>query len=87
MDIAFCDVQLPGSIGGLSFAVWVRTHFPRTHVILTSGSETVLQNLRQSNGFPFIPKPYDAEALASRLLLILAGTSAARGPRDPTVTP
>lgn len=72
VDVVFADVQLPGSMGGLSLAVWIHTHFPTTQVILTSGNATVLQNLRSGAAVPFVSKPYDPEHVAGQILAILS---------------
>jgi DNA-binding NtrC family response regulator len=72
IDVVFADVQLPGSMGGLSLAVWIHTHFPDTQVILTSGNATVLQNLRSGATVPFVSKPYDPDHVAEQVLAILS---------------
>lgn len=67
VDLVFSDVQLPGTMGGLTFAVWIRANFPATKVILTSGSSAVLALFKSSDHVPFIPKPYDPAEVARQI--------------------
>ena len=64
VDLAFVDVNLPGVMGGLTFAVWLRSHYPNIPIILTSGVRSVSPNLKGVGAVPFIQKPYDVEELA-----------------------
>ena len=81
IDVVFADVQLPGSMGGLSLAVWIHTHFPDTEVILTSGNATVLENLRSGAAVPFVSKPYDPDQVAGHIMAILADPARNRSRR------
>ena len=80
VDLAFCDVQLPGSVGGVSFTVWGRKHFPSMPVILTSGNLPVTERIISGRPVPFLPKPYDLGEVAEQIALQLAesGRSADR---------
>jgi CheY-like chemotaxis protein len=79
VDLVFCDVQLPGSIGGLSFTVWAHEHFPSVPVILTSGNGPVAERVIPGRPVPFIAKPYDPDDVAVQIALLIAcsGRSAA----------
>lgn len=72
VDVVFCDVQLPGSIGGLSFTVWAREHFPSMPVILTSGNLPVAERVVSGRPVPFIAKPYDPDEVAGQIASLLA---------------
>jgi two-component system, response regulator PdtaR len=74
-DIVFSDVQLPGSMSGLSLAIWIRKRFPAMQVILTSGSSAVAERFQAGEFVPFIPKPYDPDEVARRILFILSNPS------------
>ena len=74
VDLVFCDVQLPGAMGGLTFAVWIRANFPAIKVILTSGSSAVLTLFRSDAHIPFIPKPYDPTEVAKLICSMLAAS-------------
>jgi CheY-like chemotaxis protein len=71
VDLIFCDVQLPGTMGGLSFTVWVREHFPSMPIILTSGNVPVAERVVSERPVPFIAKPYDPEDVASQIAALL----------------
>jgi DNA-binding NtrC family response regulator len=75
-DIVFSDVNLSGSLGGLSLTVWVREHFPAVPVILTSGNKSVIERIRGGDPVPFIPKPYDPEQVERSIRRTLSGQSA-----------
>jgi DNA-binding NtrC family response regulator len=83
VDLAFCDVQLPGSMGGLTFAVWVRANYPGTQVILTSGNGSVLGNFRSGGAFPFISKPYDLATVADWISSLLSNRARAESAFEP----
>jgi DNA-binding NtrC family response regulator len=57
IDLVFCDVLMPGTKGGLSLASWMGEQRPRTPIILTSGSDTVVRYFNTGT-IPFVPKPY-----------------------------
>ena len=63
VDVAFVDVNLPGMMGGLTFAVWFRAQHQNVPIILTSGARSVSPRLKGVGLVPFVPKPYDIEDL------------------------
>ena len=74
-DIVFSDVNLSGSLGGLSLTVWVREHFPAVPVILTSGNKSVVERIRAGDTVPFIAKPYDPEEVERSIRRALSSKS------------
>jgi CheY-like chemotaxis protein/anti-sigma regulatory factor (Ser/Thr protein kinase) len=66
-DLVFSDVVMPG-IDGVQFGRQVRTRWPATPVVLTSGYSHVLSEDKQ-HGFPLLQKPYSVEALSKALQL------------------
>jgi DNA-binding NtrC family response regulator len=63
IDVAFVDVNLPGLMGGLTFAVWLHAQYPNIPVILTSGMKSIPATLKGVGAVPFVQKPYDIEEL------------------------
>lgn len=61
VDVVFADINLPGVMGGLSFAVWMRERYPEIPVILTSGVKVVGAAVKGAGRVPFVPKPYDLD--------------------------
>ena len=64
IDLVFADIVLPGIMGGLSFAVWLRERYPGVPLILTSGVKTNIAGLKGSDRVPFVAKPYDIDRVA-----------------------
>lgn len=71
VGVVFCDVQLPG-MGGLTFTVWAREHFPDVQIILTSGNAVVTENVVPGRPVPFVPKPYVPADVVAQILLVLS---------------
>ena len=74
-DIVFSDVNLSGSLGGLSLTVWVREHFPGIPVILTSGNKSVAERIHAGDPVPFIRKPYDPDEVERSIRSMLSSQS------------
>jgi CheY-like chemotaxis protein len=71
VQLIFSDVTLPGAMGGLALAVWVRNHLRSIPVILTSGVDSAVRPLDRQSLIPFLAKPYrmqDAEELIKSVL-------------------
>jgi two-component system, response regulator PdtaR len=81
VDLVFCDVQLPGQMGGISLTVWAKSYFPAIPVILTSANESISTRLGGGETAPFISKPYDPEQVASQILLLLSNRSTPQSQR------
>ena len=73
IDVVFSDVQMPGALDGIGFARWIHDHHSEIKVLLTSG-------VAATTGIPIevcaqksiFRKPYDCEAVASRIRVLLA---------------
>jgi CheY-like chemotaxis protein len=61
--LLFTDVQMPGSIDGLSLAHAVRGRWPPVELIVTSGQRRIRADYLPDRG-RFIAKPYDRETLS-----------------------
>jgi two-component system NtrC family sensor kinase len=77
IDLVFSDILMPGTLNGLEFAKLLRSRFPRTVVLLTTGYSSSAQEAVRE-GFEVLRKPYDLAALQRALLV--AFKVAGRGP-------
>ncbi len=59
--IVFTDVQMPGSMDGIKLAALVRSKWPLTELIMTSGR--YVRDIDVPERGVFLPKPYDLESL------------------------
>jgi CheY-like chemotaxis protein len=83
IDVVLCDVDLPGTMDGLSLARWINRRRSAPPVLLTSGRGIALPAGKKPADF-FIAKPYRLGALAERLKLMLASRcSKADGVAEP----
>jgi two-component system, response regulator PdtaR len=83
IDVVLCDVDLPGTMNGLSLARWINRRRSAPPVLLTSGRGIACSTGEKPADF-FIAKPYRLRALAERLELMLAsGDSSAEGRSEP----
>jgi CheY-like chemotaxis protein len=71
--LVFTDIQMPGSMDGLSLAHAVRNRWPPVELIVTSGRRRIETHELPKRG-RFVAKPYDAAALC-RTFLEMTGTS------------
>lgn len=58
IDLLFTDVRMPGSMDGCDLARLVRSEWPDTRVILTSGYSSALATARTASYEMVVPKPY-----------------------------
>lgn len=72
VHLVFSDVLMPGSIGGLTLAGWIKANRPTIPVILSSGISAVRRYLQGREGVAFIEKPYGADELLSLVSQLLA---------------
>lgn len=80
IQVVFSDIGLPGKMGGISLAVWIRNQFPHVHVILTSAQSEVRSRLKDApQPVLFIPKPYEVQEVAQQISSVLSGPSAGHG--------
>lgn len=61
VHLVFSDVSLPGAMGGVALAVWVRRNFPFLPVVLMSGVDSAVRPLDRQHLIPFIAKPFRLE--------------------------
>jgi two-component system, response regulator PdtaR len=80
IHLVFSDVELPGSMGGFSFAVWIRNHYRPIPVILTSGVGSVIPALNRQHLIPFLQKPYRPEEAATLIASVIASSPLVRRP-------
>jgi CheY-like chemotaxis protein len=73
ISVVFTDIQMPGSMDGLKLARAVRGRWPPIKIVATSGLVDVGEKDLPEGG-RFLPKPYQAKALADVLLELTAGT-------------
>ena len=72
IHLVFSDVNLPGSIGGFTLAIWIREHYRSIPIVLTSGVGSMIPPLLRQHLIPFLPKPYlphEATDLIASVLL------------------
>lgn len=65
-DVVFSDVIMPGGMNGLQLAQAVRHVRPDLPVLLTSGFNDAVEDMR-SKGLPFLVKPYQASQLRASI--------------------
>jgi two-component system, response regulator PdtaR len=74
IDVVFCDVDMPGTMDGLSLARWIKQHHSTLPVLLTSGRGIAASAAERGN-FLFVSKPYHLEELGERIRLALASSA------------
>jgi CheY-like chemotaxis protein len=81
IDVVICDVDLPGTMDGLSLARWINRRRSAPPVLLTSGRGIAL-SAGKIPANSFIAKPYRLAELAKRLKSMLT-VSATDDPSEP----
>jgi DNA-binding response OmpR family regulator len=71
IDVVMCDVDMPGTMDGLSLARWINRHHCALPVLLTSGRGVALAAGERLADF-FISKPFRLRELAERIRSMLA---------------
>ena len=67
----FTDVEMPGSMNGLTLAATVHDRWPPIKIIVTSGRVLVRKRELPEDAL-FVPKPYDNRAVISSLRELMA---------------
>jgi len=68
IDLVFSDVHMPGPMNGLGLASHILENHPGLPVILTSGAMLTLETAAlPSVLIPVEPKPYDFQAILTRI--------------------
>lgn len=62
IDLVISDICLPGSLDGLALAKIIWTRWPKLPVILTSGNQSVPQDVMPSHAM-FMQKPWTLKVL------------------------
>jgi DNA-binding response OmpR family regulator len=70
IDVVLCDIDLPGTMNGLSLARWINQRHSAPPVLLTSGR--IARPARKTAAGFVMAKPYRLAELAERLESILA---------------
>jgi DNA-binding NtrC family response regulator len=71
VDLVFSDINMPGRETGFVLEKWVRQHYPKTKVLLTSGGPQIPADTRDLLE-PLVPKPYDYRDVLRRIQRILS---------------
>ena len=71
IDVAMCDVDMPGTMDGLSLARWINHNHGSLPVLLTSGRRVVLA-AGEKLDCSFISKPFRLGELAERIRSMLS---------------
>jgi DNA-binding NtrC family response regulator len=84
-DIALvlADIDMPGSMNGISLSWEIRAHWPTVLIILTSG-KTILTAREVPEGTVFMQKPYGPDALVAAVAAKL-GAAPSHGDSTGTV--
>jgi CheY-like chemotaxis protein len=77
IDVVFSDIRMPGPIDGLGLARWVRQHHAGVRVVLTSGAGNASRAGKVAE--IFLPKPYQAAAVATCIAQLLGRAAPATG--------
>jgi CheY-like chemotaxis protein len=68
VDLVFTDVMMPGVTDGFALAKWIVENQPAVPVIVTSGDAEKAKVAKDiGDGFRFLPKPYELDALAEQI--------------------
>lgn len=65
ISLVFSDVVMPGAMDGFGLARWIRGHYPRMRVLLTSGYWGLQRP--DLDAPPLLPKPYSLDDLGRYL--------------------
>jgi two-component system, response regulator PdtaR len=71
IDLLFTDVRMPGSMDGCELAQRVRSEWPSTPVILTSGYSQSLLSARSASEDFVVPKPYRPQAVLTTIRAVM----------------
>ena len=68
VNLVFSDVRMPGAMDGFGLARWLRNHYPKIPVLLTSGYNNSLSlSIDAAQGVKLIEKPYSQAQVAQRI--------------------
>jgi CheY-like chemotaxis protein len=69
--LLFSDVRMPGSMDGCELARKVRSQWPDTHVLLTSGYSSAWSQAADETSSRFLPKPYRPLSLLGEIISLI----------------
>jgi CheY-like chemotaxis protein len=69
--LVFSDIMMPGAIDGLALARIIRERYSDTPVLLTSGSNKLVESTQKD--FPILQKPYSVTELDRAIWKLLVG--------------
>ncbi len=81
IDCLFTDVDMPGSMDGLTLARLVHDRWPRIRIVVTSGKRIPSADQMPPGG-RFVPKPYQAADIVAALAKISPGPARSAVPCD-----
>ena len=71
IDVAFCDIQLPGAMDGIALAQWIGEHYGDLPVLLTSGKRKFTVSAPIACG-GYIAKPYIYGSVERRIRALIS---------------
>src|ERR1700712_930205 len=71
VDLVFSDINMPGRETGFVLEKWIRQHYPKTKLLLTSGGPQIPAATRDLLE-PLVPKPYNFRDVLRRIQRILS---------------
>ena len=79
IDIAFTDVDMPGSMDGFGLARWIRQHRNGVEVVLAGSVPRAAQAAGElCEAGPLLAKPYEPQQLIDHIRRLLAGRAGAK---------
>lgn len=78
ISLVFTDIEMPGTMDGLTLANYIYARWPKMHLIIASGKVIVEQN-QLPVGAKFFVKPYDDDRIVEEMKRMVTG------PRDPSL--
>ena len=68
--LVFTDVEMPGTMDDLKLVHYIRSRWPKVHLIVASGKSIILENQLPS-GSMFYPKPYEDDRIVEAMTKML----------------
>jgi len=75
IHLVFTDVQMPGTIDGLKLVHYIRSRWPRIHLMVASG-RAIQDESQLPIGSRFFSKPYDNDTIIKEMTRMLAAIDA-----------
>ena len=68
--LVFTDIEMPGIMDGVKLAHFIRSRWPKVHLIVTSGTRFINEDHLPS-GSKFFPKPYTDGSIVAEMRRML----------------